>query len=235
MFLFLKFILAHLIADFVLQFEELYQLKIRSLWGHVLHVLIHLGVSLAMVFPYWDSPSLWIFLAGLMLVHFIQDIIKYTLTQKIPKNTFVYFMADQFVHGLAIAVILLFPISSEVRGFPTHPVLNMLYVENRWTLLAIFFILLTFGGSYTLFAYYRTYRKDARKDHGITSAEMTYMLLERSVAGMATLLVTNPLWIALTPLIGIARLPFKKLRDKQDFFISIGYSILLGLLFRLFI
>jgi hypothetical protein len=41
MFLFLKLVLAHLIADFILQFEELYQLKIRSFLGHLAHVLIH--------------------------------------------------------------------------------------------------------------------------------------------------------------------------------------------------
>jgi len=62
--LFLKLILAHLIADFILQFEELYQLKIRSFLGHLFHALIHGLVSLALLYPYLNVLQIWIFATG---------------------------------------------------------------------------------------------------------------------------------------------------------------------------
>lgn len=234
MFLFLKLVLAHLIADFVLQFEELYQLKVRSLWGHILHVLIHGIMSLLLVFPYLNVPQMWLFIGGVIALHLIQDIIKYTLTKKIPKNTFVYFIGDQCVHILILSVILLFPISSQIRGFPQDAFLNRLYVNSQWTIGAIFFVLLTFAGSFTLYAFYKGTRKDLRPNHGITSFELLFAIAERTIAGTAALLVTNFLWLLLVPLVGIARLPFKIMRDRTDFLISISYAILLGLLFRLF-
>ena len=118
MFLFLKLILAHLIADFILQFEELYQLKVRSFLGQLFHVLIHGLVSLILLYPYLNNPSVWIFIAALVLIHLTQDLIKYSFTKKTPANTFAYFMTDQLCHVLVLSAVVLFPISREVRGFP---------------------------------------------------------------------------------------------------------------------
>lgn len=233
MFLFLKLFLAHLIADFVLQFEELYRLKVRSLWGHILHVLCHGIVSLLLLFPYLNEPILWGFIVGLVLMHLTQDFIKYTLTQKIPKNTFVYFMADQFVHVLVLAVILLFPLSHEVRGFPHHPILDAVYRDNNFTLLMIFFLSLTFAASYTFHAFCRSFVKTAPPLYGITSFEMTYALIERSVIGLIILSVPNPFWgVLVTPLIGLARLPVKRMRDRNGFLVSLLYAVVLSLCFR---
>ncbi len=232
MFLFLKLFLAHLIADFILQFEELYQLKVRSVWGHLFHVLIHGIVSLVLLFPYLKNPGIWVFVAAVVLLHLVQDFIKYTLTKKIPKNTFFYFMADQFVHLLVLSSILLFPVSAEVRGFPGHPLLDAVYRDNAFTLLLIFFILLTFAGSYTIHAFCRSYVKDSPPLYGITSYEMTYTLLERSIIGIIVLGASNGLWILLTPLVGLARLPLKRMRSRAGFLVSLLYAILLGLCFR---
>lgn len=234
MFLFLKLVLAHLIADFVLQFEELYRLKLKSLWGHTLHVVIHGAVTLVLLFPYLNEPVIWLFTIGLVVIHLVQDFIKYTLTKKIPKNTFFYFMADQCVHVFVLSLIFMLPISQEVRSFPGHPVLNQLYTENIWTLNAIFLLLLTLSATYTLFAFYRSYRKDARPDHGITSLEIIVSALERILIGGTAAWAINPLWILVTPLAGCLRLPFKKMRDRNDFLISLVYAVLLGLLFRMF-
>lgn len=232
MFLFLKLFLAHLVADFVLQFEELYQLKVRSLWGHILHVLIHWAVSLLLLFPYLDRPGIWIFVSAMVLLHLGQDFIKYTLTRKIPKNTFLYFIADQCVHVLVLSSILLFPISAEVRGFPGHRLLDMVYRDNGFTLWLIFFILLTFAGSYTIHAFCRSYVKNAPPLYGITSYEMAYTLLERSIIGLIVAGTAPLSWILFTPLVGLARLPLKRMRDRTGFLFSLSYAVLLGLCFR---
>ncbi len=234
MFLFWKVLLAHLVADFVFQFEGLYQLKVRSLWGHILHVLIHGVVLLLFLYPYLGNPEIWVFAAAVMIFHLIQDFIKYTLTKKIPKNTFLYFMTDQFVHVLVLGSILILPISSEVRGFPNDALLDAVYRDNTFTLFLIFFILLTVAGSYTIHAFYRSFVKNSRPLYGITSYEITYTLLERSIIGIIVLVTPHLLLgILLTPLVGLARLPFKKMRDRTGFLISFSYAVLLSLCFRI--
>ncbi len=233
MFLFLKLILAHLIADFILQFEELYQLKVRSFLGQFFHALINGLISLILLYPYLNAPQIWIFVAGLVLVHLAQDLIKYFATKKNPANTFVYFMADQFCHVLVISTVFLLPISHELRGFPTSPLLDMFYRVNAWTLDVIFFITLTFAGSYVLNAFARSYLKDRSPLYLITSQEVAHAIFERSlIAWVLIASVSAPWMLFLLPCVGVLRLPFKTLRDVTSFLLSLSYGIWITLLFQ---
>lgn len=232
MFLFLKLILAHLIADFILQFEELYQLKVRSFWGQFLHVLIHGLVSLALLYPYLNEPVIWAFVAGIVAIHLAQDSTKYSVTKKIPANTFFYFMVDQMGHVLVISAIFLFPISHEVRGFPHDALLNILYTNDVWTIRAIFFILLTFGGSYILNAFAKSYLKNCPPLFMITSTEMLYEFLERFLVAWIVLSGTSLPILLLIPCIGIFRFFSDPLRNLKAFLLSLNYAVLLSLLFR---
>ena len=232
MFLFLKLILAHLIADFILQFEELYQLKVRSFLGQLLHALIHGLVSLTLLYPYLNEPSIWIFVTGLILVHLAQDLVKYSFTQKDPANTFLYFMADQICHVLVISLIFLFPVSREVRGFPGSPIPDMLYRTNGWTLGLIFFITLTFAGSYILNAFSKSYLKGHSPLYLIRTPEMIHAIAERSLTAWIVLSSTSPFMILLVPCVGVLRLPFKPLRDLNAFLLSMIYAVAVTLLFR---
>lgn len=232
MFLFLKLILAHLIADFILQFEELYQLKVRSFLGQLSHALIHGLVTLALLFPYLNSPQIWIFVTGLALLHLAQDLIKYPVTQKTPARTFLYFMADQGCHVLVISAIFLFPVSHEVRGFADFPRLDSLYRTDLWTVGAIFFITLTFAGSYVLNAFAKSYLKDRSPLYQITSAEMAHAILERSLIAWVLLSGGSPWRLLLVPCVGILRLPFRSLRDRTGFLLSLGYAVLVTILFQ---
>jgi len=231
MFLFLKLVLAHLIADFILQFEELYQLKVRSFLGQLLHVLIHGLVTLAILTPYLNEPVIWGLAAGIVLIHLAQDSTKYSFTKKTPANTFLYFMTDQFFHILVLSTIFLFPISREVRGFPNAALLNILYTQDVWTVRAIFFILLTFGGSYTLNAFAKSYLKDCPPLFMITSTEMLYEILERTLVAWIVLSLTSLPMLLLIPCLGLFRLFSKPLRNVRAFLLSLDYAILLSLLF----
>lgn len=232
MFLFLKLILAHLIADFVLQFEELYQLKVRSFLGQLFHVLIHGLISLILLYPYLNEPQIWLFVTGLVLVHLTQDLVKYSATKKIPANTFVYFMTDQLCHVLVISAIFFLPISREIRGFPGFPVLDMIYRTNIWTLGAIFFITLTFAGSYILNAFAKSYLKERSPLYLISSPEVAHAILERSLVAWILLANTSPWMLLLLLCVGVLRLPFKPLRDLTAFLLSLNYAILITLLFQ---
>lgn len=232
MFLFLKLVLSHLIADFMLQFEELYQLKVRGFLGQLAHALIHGLVSLVLLYPYLNEPVIWIFIAWIVLAHLAQDLIKYSLTKKTPENTFVYFMTDQFCHGLVLSVVFLLPVSREVRGFPGAVFLDTLYRTNFWTLGAIFFITLTFAGSYILNAFAKSHLKGHRPLYLISSQEIAHAILERSLVAWI-LLSGGPLFtLLLIPCIAILRLPFKRLREWTAFLLSMNYAVLITLLFQ---
>ena len=233
MFLFLKLVLAHLIADFILQFEELYQLKVRSYVGQVFHALIQGLFSLILLYPYLNSLQIWLFVAWLVLAHLMQDLTKYSATEKTPANTFVYFTTDQFCHILVISVIFLLPISHEVRGFPDFPLLDMFYRLNIWTVDVIFFITLTFAGSYILNAFTRSYLKERSPLYLITSPEVAHAILERSlIAWILFSSVSAPWMLFLLPCVGILRLPFKTLRDLMAFLLSLSYDIWITLVFQ---
>ncbi|MEI7751391.1 MAG: DUF3307 domain-containing protein [Candidatus Omnitrophota bacterium] len=232
MFLFLKLILAHLIADFILQFEELYQLKVRNFLGQLFHALIQGLVSLILLYPYLNLPQIWLFVTGLVLAHLAQDLIKYSITKKTPANTFVYFMADQSCHVLVISAIFLLPISHALRGFPNSALLDTLYRNNIWTLGAIFFITLTFAGSYVLNAFTKSYLKGRPPLYLISSSEITYTIFERSLVAGILLSCTSPWMLLLVPCVGVFRLPVKPLRDLTAFLLSLIYAVLITLLFQ---
>jgi hypothetical protein len=228
MFLFLKLVLAHLIADFILQFEELYQLKVRSFIGQLIHILIHGAVTALLLFPYLKEPWVLIYIVLLMAEHLLQDVIKYHFTKKVPQKAFVFYMADQFFHFLALSAVFLFPFAHETRGLSGHPFWDTFYNDNLFTLFLIFLITLTFAANYTLNAFYKSYVKGARPMHWITSPEMAWAIIERGVIASAFLFPLNRYWVFPALLIGLLRLPFPKLRSLTEFLISAVYTVLLS-------
>lgn len=235
MFIFYKLVLGHLIADFFLQFEELYHLKLRSQLGHFVHVLIHFGVCLLLVFPYLDKPLIWIFVGTIALIHFLQDGMKYSLQEKYPRSMFLIFFIDQIIHILFLACILLFPISKLKVGFPDMLVLNIFYLEEHWTRLAIVFLVTTLGGSYFLHNFRQSYFPDSsRPDHFITTFEILHSGLERVL--ITALFAASPygFLLALSPAAGILRLFSVKLRNGIDFILSFLYAAAVGFLCRRF-
>ncbi len=234
MFILLKLFLAHLIADFVLQFEELFRLKLKSLWGHLWHALCHALVSLILLWPYLKDPSLWVFVFATSLIHLVQDVLKYRWMEN-KKYFFPLFVGDQILHFLVLSAVLLFPISQKVAGFPGHPGLNALYLHDEWTLCAIAFLTTAFAGNYLFHAFRTSYVPHSRKDHYITSLEIAHAIFERTLITGLFLFSRNPAVVAATPLLGLARIPLPPMNDKTDFCVSFIYSALIGLLFRLWL
>ena len=234
MFLCLKLYLAHLIADFILQFEELYRLKLRALRGHIYHVLILAVLSLVLALPYLKDSFIWIFIGVISLIHLFQDVVKYSLQQKDPKKMVWYFTIDQVFHLIFLSSILVFPISKLMLDMPSLGQINFFYASNHWTLRTILFILSSFGGAYFLHALRRSFFPNTRENHFITSFELAHGILERT---WVSFLWLCPAWIVifLTPAIGFVRLFSKKLRSRSDFLLSFLYAMLLGVAFRFFL
>jgi hypothetical protein len=228
-FLFLKAVTAHLVADFVLQFEELYQLKLRHAAGHVLHVLFHALVLAALVFPYLDLPAVWVYIAGTSAFHLGQDLVKYKLQKKRPRLNFLIFVTDQLVHLAVLSSVLIIPQAWEPRPWPA---LDPYYADSRWTILAIALLLSTFAGSYLLHAFWKNYGRLSRPDEGIRTPEMIHALIERSTITLVCLTAPHILWIAALPAVGLLRLARPELRKWKYFLSSFLYAAWIGFLFR---
>lgn len=103
--LFATLVLAHLIADFPLQTQWIYQFKTRSPAGVALHTAIHLAVTAALIRNPLDH---WPLLACLGAAHYLTDWLKLrflTTTQTTG------FLLDQAAHLAAMGLLALASLS----------------------------------------------------------------------------------------------------------------------------
>lgn len=103
MFIFLRLLLAHFIADFPLQFDAIYKLKNRGLIGIAPHALIVAGCCALLSWPHWDKPMLWVFILMIGCTHLLQDSIK--LSYSSIKHGFWAYTIDQLSHAATIGLI----------------------------------------------------------------------------------------------------------------------------------
>jgi hypothetical protein len=142
MIIFWRLLLAHLLADFTLQFNVINALKRKNVWGMLLHCATHFAVSVLFVWSYLPQP--WVRLLGLpvngwwaifimIAVHFVIDEARiYTMKELGYRDGTVSFLADQLLH-----FYVLFMISPVVL-----PAANPLLAE-KWTGIASIFVLVT--------------------------------------------------------------------------------------------
>lgn len=227
MFLFIKLVLAHYIADFILQFEELYRLKLKSKAGHIWHVVMHGLASLILAGPYLRFPSIWIFVLAITVIHYIQDRIKYSYQAQHPKTAFFCFTVDQIFHLGFIACVLLLPESHLELGFGI-PALDVLYKDNRITLILIAFIISVFKGAYFLHAFRKTFIPGSRPDHFITSREMAFAFWQRGLV-TGTFLLASPKFFFLVLLADL------RPQNRLDFILNFLFAAATGLLIRMFL
>lgn len=230
MFVFLKLVLAHMVADFILQFEELYQLKLKSRLGHLAHAFFHALISFLLLFPYLNDPAMVVFIIAVTAIHYFQDRIKYSIQAKHPKQIFWCFTLDQIGHFLFIACVFFVPAAQLEKGFPAYPKLDLIYRDSSLTLLIILLIGVGFKAAYFLHAFRRSFIKNTRPDHMITSFEMAFGLAERCLVALCWL-NPSPVSLGISLLPGPARLASKKLSDFLDFFLSYSYAAFAGWLF----
>lgn len=98
-------LLVHIIADFPLQTDFVFQLKQKKKWGVVLHGLIHFGLGAMILLPYWKSPDLWFGLLIISVSHVLID--KYKLNLGVSRSvmSFFFFWLDQLTHILVLVFV----------------------------------------------------------------------------------------------------------------------------------
>lgn len=122
MILLIKLLLAHLAGDFLLQPDrwvtekEVKKHRSPTLY---LHVLLHGGLTWLLV---WDI-SFWLPALIIVITHYIIDLSKVTFQK--PGNRISWFVADQLLHILVLAVIVYLWVKPDLspEHFPTAQVL----------------------------------------------------------------------------------------------------------------
>lgn len=149
MFLFLRLLLAHLLADFPLQFSGLFKLKTENIRGVILHGSIFGLLAVLFSMPYITYPKMGIFLIILWVLHIFTDWLKIKLIKISKKDGIGLFIFDQILHVAAIAIVILFKFPAVT---PDKFFIWDLYANNKFVLYCIFYIFATFTA--TVLIYY---------------------------------------------------------------------------------
>ena len=105
MFLFYRLLLAHIIADFPMQTNQIFKVKTNTEWGVLIHTLIVLIFSVLFTFPYLESPKVIIILLVIFLSHTVIDKLKMEYSKKTKNQSIRILLLDQFLHIAIIALL----------------------------------------------------------------------------------------------------------------------------------
>lgn len=151
--IFLYLLLAHFLADFVLQPEKLVKWKQRQWSGIAVHGLVHMGISLVLLAVYLPNMSV---IAAILLVaaaHFLIDWLK-IIYERGAKKYVGPFLADQAAHiaVLALAAYALGDVPLSMTWWP----IAWLYTDFSVVLGLCLLLGVTYVYELTLFQVHRT-------------------------------------------------------------------------------
>ncbi len=105
MFLFYRLLLAHIIADFPMQTNQIFKVKANTEWGVLIHTLIVLIFSILFAFPYLEDPKVIIILLIIFLSHTVIDKLKMEYSKKTKNQSIRILLLDQALHIAIIAIL----------------------------------------------------------------------------------------------------------------------------------
>jgi len=105
MFLFYRLLLAHIIADFPMQTNQIFKVKANTEWGVLIHTLIVLIFSILFAFPYLEDPKVMIILLVIFLSHTVIDKLKMEYSKRTKNQSIRVLLLDQALHIAIIAVL----------------------------------------------------------------------------------------------------------------------------------
>ena len=183
--MFWKILLAHALTDFVLQpgVVALNKGKARNLVLHASVFFILSNLSLLPLFSWRSVLSLGL----LSLSHGVIDFLKYHIEKRYEKDPWMIFLADQALHLLGIAAVVLLLETSTWALLVDA--LTATWTDRSVFLVSSFFILIIFGGSYFIGAFCRGFLapSDSKGKPGIDRAGRYLGMVERSLVLAAVL------------------------------------------------
>ena len=148
-FILYRLIFAHLIADFPLQLNFVYKLKVEKREGLWLHILIHLAVMALCLLPVREYKGWFTLIFFITLCHYFSDRLKllvheeFQITNTSGLLSTILFLFDQLLHFIIIYASL-----SLVKDVPLNlepkSILSYFYYSNSVIVILIFIILAIF-------------------------------------------------------------------------------------------
>lgn len=217
--------LAHLIADFVLQPYELVELKRRPV-GLVIHSAIHAAITAVLVAPF--LPAWPMVIAVLAVVHYLIDRWKVAASPSRGPASLVFFLGDQFLH-LAVLGLAVTAGGLSLRQDVTYRSLaltGMLYY-------AVPYIAATFAGAILLYQVAAAFGTRGDPVQWLLPGLRVEGLVARGLALSLVLFAAPALWV-----LGAVPFVVRAVADRQqpgpwlEAATGYGLALGLGLLFR---
>jgi hypothetical protein len=142
--IFWKVLLAHLLADFLFQPDSIAKNK-KNIKFLLLHILIFFSLSFFFLLPNITSAVIF-FLILLSIFHGVVDFLKENLQTRFHNKTILFFVGDQLVHLVGIAIFVEIVQKSYFKKWGD-------FIHSAWEnpkifIIASFTVLIVFGGGY---------------------------------------------------------------------------------------
>lgn len=122
---FLKFLLAHIIGDFVLQTKSMVTKRKNEITYLLLHVIIH--AALLTLFFVNELQQWWQPIVFILSTHLAIDSLKVWWEKKWPYKMFTAFVADQALHLLMIGLVITHYSPTRITKVPLITEANLIY------------------------------------------------------------------------------------------------------------
>jgi len=154
-------IIAHLLADFILQSNRLVAWKMKQFRGVVVHVCIFAAVALLVLFPYLGYWQTWLIVGAISVFHLVIDQAKINIALR--RDAYVMpFVADQMLHfsSLIIGGHYLNKLSFEL---PSNFFFNNIYTNATAVSVVLALIFLSYILDVLFFQHNRTRKMNISK------------------------------------------------------------------------
>lgn len=212
-------ILAHLIADFPLQSDKVYAIRLNCKWGFLLHIGIYFITNLIVSFPLLKFSAFWFAVLFLTATHLVEDWLKVALTKKTVQDSIFIFLIDQLIH-----LFLIWLASFVLFKIPEPEISNQFMANNFYNqkslLILIALVFSVFSGGILIYYIRKCIHQIKTNDFTssvqfpkIKKRRMGYF--ERFVATCAIIL--GGWFLILVPSAFIPRLIMYRKNDLQEF------------------
>ena len=211
MFIFLRLLLSHFIADFPLQVSKVYELKLKKAWGSFVHSGIVVLVCIVMNIPFLHRPQIWVVILWIWLIHGLQDWLKVTYCEKVKKDNLWIFMLDQMLHIALISVVFLIPKLNFISIPHENSLLLRIYNNDTLVIYLMGYIFACFGGIFINLYMKEAFLKIPFEE--IPNGRVKWLaILERAL--IMTSVLACGYWLLLIPLVWVVKILMTKKREK---------------------
>ncbi|MFH1563712.1 MAG: DUF3307 domain-containing protein [Nitrospirota bacterium] len=230
--IFWQLLLAHLIGDFPLQFNEIFKLKVKSKWGVLLHCAIVVMISVLFLVPYVFAMQMWCGIIILICSHFIIDWTRVVLSKKANLDNLWMFLLDQGLHILIVWFVSLMIISPPLFILPDF-IRGVL--ENKQVILTMSGLIAAGYFGAILIHYLKKMFIKGYMSQSLSTKR--YGIIERLL--VMVLILMPGLSFLFIPTVLFARMSISRVKEEEyslfDSIISTALAVIFGLILKVFV